>query len=252
MDSHGPMTVSYPHKVLTKIIGKPTADDIKLLKKQLFANARAAYSTRGGGRHGHLGVLLSPTTYASKTKSTTPWTDPNHPGANPTHARNATPEAITEGNRKFKAALVEFNLCEQVKGDLRQMMLQAVDPVYTTVLEDPEMGYADVKPIDLLDHLIDEYGIISETDLENNCEKLSATWDPTEDFETLVTRIRDVQLFAEAGKEEVTDNQALRLTIAMFERENTFEQDVDDWHRLKKLEKTMKRFKENFRAASKA
>ena len=252
MDTHGSHAVSYPHKVLTKIIGKPTAEDIKTLKKQIYANARAAHSTRGGGQHGHLGVLLSNAAYANKTKSTTAWTDPQHPGANPTHARNATADAITEGNRKFKAELAEFNLCEQVKGDLRQMMLQAVNPTYTTVLEDPEMGYADVKPIDLLDHLVDEYGTISEMDLENNRDKLSEAWDPTDDFETIVTRIRDVKLFAKAGEEEVTDNQALRLTIAMFERENIFEQDVDDWHRLKKAEKTMEKFKDMFRAASKA
>ena len=99
MDTHGPNTVSYPHKVLTKIIGKPTADDIKILKKQLFANNQAAYLTRGRGKHGHLGVILSATVYANKTKATTPWTKPQHPGANPTHTRQKQSPKATASSR---------------------------------------------------------------------------------------------------------------------------------------------------------
>ena len=49
---------------LDTISGKPNADSLIKLKKQLKANASSASSNLGDGLHGHLGLVLNPTDYA--------------------------------------------------------------------------------------------------------------------------------------------------------------------------------------------
>ena len=83
-----PMTVSYPHPVLTKIIGKPTAANVALLKKECYANARAAYSARGNGTSGCIRIFLTAAQYVAKFN--VPFDKPVHPGAQPIHPENPT------------------------------------------------------------------------------------------------------------------------------------------------------------------
>jgi hypothetical protein len=46
--------IIFPHKPLTPVTGKPNNTKLQILQRQLFANARAVQSPRGGGTNGHL------------------------------------------------------------------------------------------------------------------------------------------------------------------------------------------------------
>ena len=63
---------------LTPIDGEPDADVLIKFKNQIKANASSVPSNLGGGDHGHLGLVLSPWTYAMV--SNTPFAYPAHPG----------------------------------------------------------------------------------------------------------------------------------------------------------------------------
>ena len=63
---------------LTPINGEPNSDILIKLKNQLKANASSVPSNLGGGAHGHLGLVLSPATYAMVAN--TPFVQPAHPG----------------------------------------------------------------------------------------------------------------------------------------------------------------------------
>src|SRR5210317_1138257 len=52
--------IPFPHPVLTRVIGKPTAVTLKILKKEIYANATSVFSNRGGGGLGHLGAVMDP------------------------------------------------------------------------------------------------------------------------------------------------------------------------------------------------
>ena len=54
----------FAHHDLTRIHGEPTFSALKLLTREVKANAMAVHSTLGGGAHGHLGLVLSPAQYA--------------------------------------------------------------------------------------------------------------------------------------------------------------------------------------------
>ena len=64
---------------LTKIHGEPTYFQLKELKNELKSNATSVTTDLGGGRHGHLGLVLTPTEYLAV--STTAYNRPTHPGS---------------------------------------------------------------------------------------------------------------------------------------------------------------------------
>ena len=66
----------YPE--LTPIRGEPTFDTLDCLIKQLKANACSVHSNLGGGAHSHLGLVISPASYA--LISATPFNRPAFPG----------------------------------------------------------------------------------------------------------------------------------------------------------------------------
>ena len=74
----------FPNPELTPlpIDRKPTLHDIRLLKRQINANAMAITSTKGGGTFGHLAILMLPADY-NALASTQPWINPVHPGLAP-------------------------------------------------------------------------------------------------------------------------------------------------------------------------
>ena len=64
---------------LTKIHSRPAYENLKVTKEELTMNASTASSSLGGGRNGHMGLVLTPTEYTMV--SVTPYVRPVHPGA---------------------------------------------------------------------------------------------------------------------------------------------------------------------------
>ena len=71
----------FQYPVLTKVHDTPTFELLKSIKNEMKANAGNVQCDLGGGQHGHLGLVLTPTEYANV--SPTPYVRPVHPGPNP-------------------------------------------------------------------------------------------------------------------------------------------------------------------------
>ena len=71
-------TTNFQYPVLTKIHGPPTYKTLTNLKKELQSNTQSIGSDLGGGAHGHLGLVLTPTEYPAI--SNVPYTMPQFPG----------------------------------------------------------------------------------------------------------------------------------------------------------------------------
>ena len=65
---------------LSPIHGEPSYETLDKLLKQLKANARTVHSNLGGGAHGHLGLVISPASYALLSPLH-PFNRPVFPGA---------------------------------------------------------------------------------------------------------------------------------------------------------------------------
>jgi hypothetical protein len=147
-------SLTFPHPELTTIVGEPNATSVRLLKKELCANARAICSTRGGGANGHLHLLLSTAACLVRTNDV-PFDLPVHPGNAPVHADAATAFQIAETIRLFNQEIDDHRLHERVKSELKRMIVQALDARCLRVLEDLDFGFADVSPFAMLQHLTD-------------------------------------------------------------------------------------------------
>jgi hypothetical protein len=49
----------FPHSSLPKVTGEPTFEDLKVMWRLLNTNAMSVSSYEGGGRHRHMGILMT-------------------------------------------------------------------------------------------------------------------------------------------------------------------------------------------------
>ena len=59
---------SFQYPVLTKVHDTPTYEVLKRIKDEIKANATNVQCDLGGGKHGHLGLVLTPAEYATINK----------------------------------------------------------------------------------------------------------------------------------------------------------------------------------------
>jgi hypothetical protein len=243
MASNTSSSLTFPHPELTTISGEPNTTSLRLLQKELCSNARQIFSPRGGGSNGHLRILLTELEYIRRTNVA--FAIPVHPGAAPVHVAQASAFQIAETIRLFNQNVEEHRLYERVQAKLKQQILIAVESRYLQILEDLEFGFADVSPLEMLNHLKDTYGQVSADDIENNRNLLSADWNPDDPIENVWLRIRECQTFAR-GIEPITDGTAVRLTLTVFETTGVFANAVEKWREKDAIEQTLANFKTHF------
>jgi hypothetical protein len=220
MVSPSSTSLAFPHPELTPIPGEPNISSLCLLQKELYANSRQIFSTRGGCNNGHLCLLvLSEVDYLAHTNVV--FAIPVHPGNAPLHGAQATGFQIAETIRLFNQENDDHRLYERVKAESKQQILKAVDSRYLQVVEDLDFGYADVTPQTMLNHLKDTYGQVAPDNVEKNHNLLSAEWNADEPIENIWLRICNCQAFA-APIEAITDGAAIQLTLTVFEHTGVF------------------------------
>ena len=105
----------FEFKTLTKIHGEPEYGSLKTMKDQLKTNAAAVTSDLAGGRHGHLGLVLTAAEMLSVTAI--PYVKPVHPG--PLVIPPGTTQHETNRLREdHKTAIRLFCECVDVKRTL--------------------------------------------------------------------------------------------------------------------------------------
>ena len=145
---------------LTKLEGEPAYPDMDEIRDKLYRNAMAIKSPFGGGRHGHLGMIMNPFLY--QTEAGELWTVAETSGAYPIF-----PPDTTESGKKALTAnfiVTEKGIkTEEVMQDLlRNQVLEAVDPEYYMELEHSIFKYDKVTVNELLTHLFDNYAKIDD------------------------------------------------------------------------------------------
>jgi hypothetical protein len=72
------LIAGFRHSSPPKVTGEPTFEDIKVIRRLLNTNAMSVVSYEGGGRHGHLGIIMTNEEYFAITVDVFPV--PNDPG----------------------------------------------------------------------------------------------------------------------------------------------------------------------------
>jgi hypothetical protein len=240
--------ITFPTPVLTPVVGKPTNTSLKLLQRELNANAMSVSSNRGGGIHGHLSLTISPAEFQALTNNVV-FVIPVYPGNAPFHPPGATNAQITETNRQYKADLDEYRVFNNTEQALKRQLLTAVDRLYLNELQHETLGFANSTTLALLTHLHSTYGIITFDQLEANLINLERQWDPSDPIEHLWAQVTECRRFAEAGLDPISEITAVRKTLLNIEHTGVFSDAIRDWRKRPDAEWTWVNFKHDFALA---
>ena len=248
--SSSTITDSFPNDTLTLLPTdrNPSAKDIRLLRKEILANALSIPSQRGGGQLGHAAVCMLLGDYNALPAATAAWVDPVHPGVAPLIPAQATAAQISEINRQFKSDTDEFTTYKATEAALHKCVLAAVPNCCMAILEDELFGYANVSPRDILTHLIVTHSVVTQDDLTDNTNTMKTDWDPATPLETLWTQLRKAQLFA-ANHDAISDNTLMRTALELLEKSGVFTDTLKDWRKRAPVTQTLANLKLDFTTA---
>ena len=190
-------TSMFEYQTLQKIHDEPDYIQLKIMKDKLKTNATKIPSELGGGGHGHLGLVLSPTEYANI--SPTPYVRPVHPGV-----LNIGPNAseYVERNRRHehKSDLATFHETVQLENALKKQITETVDELYLEELRDPTTNTILSSIPFILAHLITNYGEIEPenvTEKELNVRKMDFT--VADPLTKLYKEVEDLEALSKAS-----------------------------------------------------
>jgi hypothetical protein len=179
----------FPYSSLQKVTGEPTFEELKVIRRLLNTNAMSVASYEGGGRHGHLGIIMTNEEYFAVAVYF--FAVPNNPGPSAAVLEGMTAAVIAETKRQHKEATQVCRTYYNVYQAIKKLIIEAFDDAYLNVLSDKIVGYANCTSLQLLTHLLTYYAMIAPTELMQNYELLNALYDPNQPIETLFQQVQD-------------------------------------------------------------
>lgn len=241
----------FEFKVLTKIHGEPTYENLQNLHNQLKTNASSVRSMLGGGAHGHLGLVLSAAEYAAIVPNT-PFVKPAHPGIL-TIAPNTAHHAAVTAKEIHEEALRVFNEVLGVEAALRQQLVAAIDAPYLSAIRNTQSNAINLSVYEILStHLYPLYGDIDPEKLQLQESTVRAmVYDPVEAPECVYKAIDDLMAMGAAGHSPYSPTQAVNMAYIILSKTGKFETSLREWIRKPQVDKTWVNFKVHFTAAHK-
>ena len=233
-------------KTLTKIEGEPTYESISKISHELYTNAATLSSPLGGGKHGHIGMVMKPALYA--TLSATPYVEPQEPSLTPVF----DPTRIyTESQRqqiRDDHAIKVKTFTDHVNMDtaLQQLLTEAVEDLYLSEKCNRFTGYLGVTTRDLLDHLLERYGNITAADLQANKDLMDEPIDVTIPIDAYFKRIEDCIHLAGDANTPFSTEQVFQTTYFAIQATGLYKDGLKEWRLKPDHEKTWTNFKKLF------
>ena len=101
----------------------------------------------------------------------------------------------------------------------------------------------------LLTHLFENYGNITQLELGDNDTKMRSLWDPNSPFDCLVQQLEDGQDYADVSGQPYTTDQLLRIAYTLVFKTGLYFEDCKAWNANPNNEKTWTNFKAHFHRA---
>ena len=134
-------------------------------------HARAIQCHQAGGRYGHLGIVMPDTPYQALANVTGAWASTAIPTL-PTFTDTDDAVFIFNSMKTYRQNLSCATIERQVELNLKAQMIAAVDPEYSSTLEDENLGFANVTASQIYAHLMNTYGVVKQWDIEANQQRL--------------------------------------------------------------------------------
>jgi hypothetical protein len=187
----------FPHSSLPKVTGERTFEDLKVIRLLLNTNPMSVASYEGGGRHGHLGIIMNNEEYFAIAVDVFPV--PANPGTSTAVVTGMTAAVIAETTRLHQDATQVYCTYHNVDQAIKKLIIESFEDAYLNALSDEIVGYANCTSLQLLTHLLTYYDMIAPTELTQNYERLNTPYDHNQPIETLFQQIQDARAFTVAG-----------------------------------------------------
>ena len=145
----------YPE--LTKITGEPKLRSLLKMKNELKANAWLVPSTLRGGRHGHLGLVLTTDEYETVAHGT-PYIKPTLPTLNT--ETGDTQFQLAQKQHEYDTKMLTYRESIAVDRILIQQIVNALDDKFLKALWEWTTNPIIMKISNILIYLFDTYGDI--------------------------------------------------------------------------------------------
>ena len=237
---------SFQYPLLTKVHDTPTYETLKRIKDEMKANASNVQCDLGGGKHGHLGLVLTPTEYA--TISDTPYERPGHPGVDPIAGNTQWENQVNRDRHQEQIRL--YREANGVEAALIGQLTVALPPLYLESYRDSSSNTITTPLVDILKDLFTIYGAISEEELDAREQALRARiFDLTQPLLHLFAAVEDLQQLATASDNPYTTKQMINLGLHLIRNMSEFETDIGKWYDSPPEDHTWKDFKNHFTKA---
>ena len=234
---------------LDPINGEPDADILIKLKNQLKANASSVPSNLGGGNHGHLGLVVTPQTYAMV--SNVPFDQPVHPGTLVIPAGTTGPMATVLREQHIENVRL-FREVVGVEKALKQQILKAIEQDWLLAITDRHTQSLSGTVAQILEFLFETYGLVSTAMLENKEEALKGLdYHPRQPVDLVFNTIEDLVEYAEMANTPFSQAQIITKAYSKFNKTGLLSVAINEWNRKPAIQKTWIGLKTHFRQARK-
>jgi hypothetical protein len=114
------LIIEFLHSSLPKVAGEPTFENLKVIRRLLNTNAISVASYKGGGRHGHLGIIMTDEEYFAIAVDV--FSLPNNPGPSAAVVAGMTAAVIAETTRLHKEATQVHRTYEEVDQAIKKLI----------------------------------------------------------------------------------------------------------------------------------
>ena len=231
-------------KPITKIHGQPTNRDITQLKRELTKMAANISTALGGGKHGHVGIIIEKDEYIKFSEGGAEFDIPSHPGHSP-----ATVSSVAAARDKefaaHKAKIAEYEVCAGVINACKEKIAEAVDEEWLEEISDDILGFQNKTVQEMLKHLEDRGGKIDYIDIQAMKKERDAPWDTNEHIVVYFTKVERVN--KRLAKQYKTDEKEL-LSNALYTIRESGEMEwaLKEWEKKATEDKTWKNCKSYF------
>jgi hypothetical protein len=165
-----------PHPTLTRLKGKPTHKQLKIILWELTANLMAV-SCPWGHEKGHLGLLQDPDIYLARNGAA--FNIPAaEPPAYPIVPAGATAPQQEELRATNTAACKAWTTYRLVFAITRDQFATTIHDVYYAMLDDPIKGLNGIDLRMLMMHIQATYAQISQPDMDDNLAEFKTGINP--------------------------------------------------------------------------
>jgi hypothetical protein len=134
------LIAGFPYTSLPKVTGEPIFEDLKVIWRLMNTNAINVESYEGGGRHGHLGIVMTNEEYFTIAVDVFPV--PNNPGPSAAVVVGMTAAVIAETTRPHKELTQVYRTYHNVDQAIKKLIIESFDDAYRNTLSDEIVGYA--------------------------------------------------------------------------------------------------------------